>query len=69
MYGLREWGEAGGVVRDLIQKVITDNGGKLSREDIVKKVLALRNVKANTVVVNLQNPKFFKKEGNFYTIA
>lgn len=69
MYGLREWGDAGGVVRDLIQKVITDNGGKLSRDDIVKKVLELRNVKANTVVVNLQNSKFFKKEGNFYTIA
>lgn len=68
MYGLREWGEVGGVVRDIIQKVITDAGGKLIKEDIVKKVLSLRDVKANTVVVNLQNPKYFKKEGNFYTL-
>ncbi len=67
MYGLREWGHTGGVVRDIIEKVLNDAGKALSREDIVERVLALRDVKANTVMVNLQNPKYFKKNaaGNY----
>jgi len=67
MYGLREWGQTGGVVRDIIEKVINEAGKALSKEDIVERVLALRDVKANTVIVNLQNSKYFKKNstGNY----
>jgi DNA-binding winged helix-turn-helix (wHTH) protein len=36
--------------------------GPLSRDEIVKKVLKERYVKENTIMVNLQNPKFFKKD-------
>ena len=67
MYGLAEWGRAGGVVRDVINKVITEAAEPLSRDEIVQRVMAMRDVKANTVIVNLQNPKYFEKvAGNKY---
>ncbi len=69
MYGLAEWGRAGGVVRDVINKVLTEAGEPLGREDIVNRVMTMRDVKANTVIVNLQNPKYFEKvAGNKYII-
>ncbi len=60
LYALSEWGYMSGVVKDVIKKII-DKNGPLSKEDIVKKVLKERYVKENTIMVNLQNPKFFKK--------
>lgn len=61
MYGLREWGKVGGTVKDIIKNIITDNGGKMHKDDILRKVLEIRDVKENTVMVNLNNPKYFKK--------
>ena len=34
---------------------------RVTREDIIEKVLKERHVKPGTVVVNLQNAKYFKK--------
>ncbi len=62
MYGLKEWGHAGGVVKDVIAKVIEDAGISLSKEEIVAGVLSRRLVKPNTIIVNLQNNKLFKKD-------
>ena len=56
---LKDWGHTGGVVRDLIKVVLEETGSAMSKQDIIDKVLALREVKPNTIVVNLQNPKFF----------
>ena len=61
LYALSEWGYMSGVVRDVIRKILTKHG-PLTREDIVGKVLKERYVKENTILVNLQNSKFFKKE-------
>jgi hypothetical protein len=61
MYGLKAWGQAGGTVKDLIAQVLEESGEKMLKEDIVRKVLELRDVKENTVLVNLNNPKLFKK--------
>ncbi|TSC70761.1 MAG: Uncharacterized protein CEO12_137 [Parcubacteria group bacterium Gr01-1014_46] len=60
LYALSEWGYMSGVVRDVI-KGILEKSGPLTKEEIVKKVLKERYVKENTIMVNLQNPKFFKK--------
>lgn len=58
-----------GVVKDVIRGVIEKNG-PLTKEDIIKKVLKERYVKENTIMVNLQNPKFFKKQKDgTYAIA
>lgn len=69
IYALREWGYAQGVVRDVIRDIIKAQG-PLTREEIVEKVLKERHVKENTILVNLQNQKFFKKgKDNKYSLA
>lgn len=61
LYALAEWGYLSGVVKDVIKKVL-DKHGPLTKEQIIDKVLKERYVKENTIVVNLQNSKFFKKQ-------
>ncbi len=66
MYALKEWGYTSGVVRDVIREVLRDKGA-LTKDEIIEKVLKERHVKPGTIVVNLQNQKYFKKnkEGKF----
>ncbi len=61
LYALTEWGYASGVVRDVIKNIIQKHG-PLTKEDIISKVLKERYVKENTILVNLQNQKYFKKD-------
>lgn len=61
LYALTEWGYASGVVRDVITELLTKHG-PLTREEIIEKVLRERYVKENTIIVNLQNSKYFKKD-------
>lgn len=69
LYALKEWGYVTGVVRDVIKEIIKKEG-PLSKDQILEKVLKERYVKENTILVNLQNPKFFKKnKQGLYTIA
>lgn len=69
MYGLKDWGHTGGVVRDVIAQVLKEAGKALPKDEIIKRVLAKRIVKPNTVLVNLQNSKFFKKVAGEYVVA
>lgn len=69
MYGLKDWGHTGGVVRDVITEVLKESGRPLPKEEIIKRVLAKRIVKPNTVLVNLQNSKYFRKVAGEYTLA
>jgi hypothetical protein len=66
MYALREWGYTQGVVRDVIREVLRQ-GGPMTKDEIIEKVLKERHVKPGTIVVNLQNQKYFKraKDGKF----
>jgi hypothetical protein len=70
LYALAEWGYVPGVVRDVIKAVI-DKNGPLSKEEVIDKVLKERYVKENTIIVNLQNPKYFKrdKDGKYTPVA
>ncbi len=69
LYGLREWGYKPGVVADVIRGII-EKEGPLSKEEVVDKVLKERYLKRNTILVNLQNPKKFKKnKDGLYTVA
>ena len=61
LYALSEWGYLSGVVKDVIKKVL-DKNGPLTKEEIIQKVLKERYVKENTILVNLQNSKLFKKD-------
>ncbi len=69
IYALKEWGYEGGVVRDVIKKILKKEG-PLSKEDVVERVLKERYLKKNTILVNLQNAKYFKKnKAGLYTVA
>lgn len=61
LYALKEWGYLSGVVKDVIKKILTENG-PLTKDKIIEKVLKERYVKENTILVNLQNQKHFKKD-------
>ncbi len=63
MYALSEWGYKTGVVRDVIQEILKKKG-PLTKEEVVDQVLKERYLKRNTILVNLQNAKFFKKNKN-----
>jgi hypothetical protein len=68
MYGLREWGQSGGTVKEIIKNILTDAGEKMHKDEIIEKVKEMRDVKENTVMVNLNNSKYFKKlASGFYT--
>lgn len=60
LYALREWGYMSGVVKDVIRNILEKNG-PLTKEEIISKVMKERYVKENTIMVNLQNQKYFKK--------
>lgn len=60
LYALSEWGYMSGVVKDVIKKILEKNG-PLTKQEIIQKVLKERYVKENTIIINLQNPKYFKK--------
>lgn len=61
LYALAEWGYAPGIVRDVIRLVI-EKHGPMTKGEIVTKVMKERYVKENTIAVNLQNPKYFKRD-------
>lgn len=61
LYALTEWGYKPGIVIDVIRDIIKKDGA-LNREEIINKVLKERHVKENTILVNLQNPNYFKKD-------
>jgi DNA-binding winged helix-turn-helix (wHTH) protein len=61
LYALSEWGYISGVVKDVIKKVLEQHG-PLTKDKIIEKVLKERYVKENTIMVNLQNPKYFRKD-------
>lgn len=67
LYALSEWGYMSGVVKDVIKKIL-EKEGPLPKDKIIEKVLKERYVKPNTILVNLQNPKHFKKDkqGRYY---
>lgn len=60
LYALSEWGYMSGVVKDVIKKILEKNG-PMTKKEIVDKVMKERYVKENTIVINLQNKKYFTK--------
>ena len=68
LYALREWGYEEGTVKDVLVQIFKENSGALDKEKVLDLVLKRRYVKPNTVLLNLQNKKYFKKElgGKYY---
>ncbi|MES2023659.1 MAG: sigma factor-like helix-turn-helix DNA-binding protein [Patescibacteria group bacterium] len=69
MYALAEWGYKTGIAREVIRDILKKDG-PATKEDVVEKVMKERYFKKNTILVNLQNPKYFKRNKNgLYTLA
>ncbi len=70
LYALAEWGYTPGIVRDVISEILKKNG-PMAKDEIIGKVMKERYVKPNTILVNLQNPKYFvhNKEGKYSPVA
>lgn len=68
-YALAEWGYVPGTIKDIITNILSQKTDPIHRDEIVKEVLAQRLVAKNTVLMNLNNKKYFEKgEGDRYTI-
>lgn len=61
-YALKEWGYYSGTIRDVITKILKEKEQGIAQEDIVKEVLAQRLVAKNTVMINLNNKKYFQRD-------
>lgn len=68
IYALTEWGYSPGIVRDVIKRVLEQNG-PMGQEAIVDAVLKERHVKPATIMVNLKNPRYFEQveKGKYHT--
>lgn len=69
LYALKENGYEEGTAREVLSKILKKNG-PLPFEKIVKLVSEQRVLKHNTILLNLQNRKFFRKvDGGMYHVA
>ena len=66
LYALTEWGYKPGVVRDVIREAL-EKEGPMKKEEIIKHVKKARFVKDNTILVNLNDSRYFKrlKDGRY----
>lgn len=69
LYALAEWGYTPGVVRDVIRETL-EKEGPMKKDEIIKQVKLARFVKDNTILVNLNDPRFFKrlKDGRYSAV-
>ncbi len=69
IYALKEWGYEPGDVKDVISKILKETDKPLSKKEVLEQVLKQRLVKENTVLLNLNNKKYFVKtrEGKYIT--
>lgn len=61
LYALAEWGYEPGVVRDVLASILKHAGKPLSKDEIIERVKEKRLVKPTTILLNLQNKKFFRR--------
>ncbi|MDF1498555.1 MAG: sigma factor-like helix-turn-helix DNA-binding protein [Patescibacteria group bacterium] len=64
IYALKEWGYKPGTVLDVLLEIFNENKIDMNQDEIIEKVLKKRKVKNNTIILNLQNKKYFEKLPN-----
>lgn len=70
IYALDNWGFSRGTVSDIITDILQKSVDPLHRDEIVKRVLASRQVKETTILLNLQSKPQFKRVAKAtYTLA
>ncbi len=53
-YALAEWGYQPGTVEEVIERILRENKRPMTKEEILEAVLSQRQVRPNTVLLNLQ---------------
>lgn len=67
IYALKEWGYQSGTVKDLLEDILKESMTPIAKEEILARLLKMRQVKKSTIVINLNN--FFARVGkDAYTI-
>lgn len=61
IYALKEWGYLPGQVKDVISQILKKEG-PLTQREILERVLKQRLVKENTILLNLNNRKYFLRD-------
>ncbi len=60
-YALSEWGYKPGTVSDVLKRILKDSKKPMDKKDLIKAVYEERDVKENTIMLNLQNSENFEK--------
>lgn len=61
MYALSEWGYKAGTVKEVLTDILKSHGKPLPRAELVAKVMDVRMVKENTILLNLQDSLTFSR--------
>jgi len=61
LYALKDWGYRPGITKEIIENIIRERG-PLTKEEIVEAVLKERHIKENTILINLHNRKYFRRD-------
>ncbi len=70
MYALGEWGYQPGTVKNVITEVMQATGRPMTQKEVLAAVLKQRKIKETTVLINLQNKKYFARmEDGKYVIG
>jgi hypothetical protein len=69
IYALAEWGFEAGTVSQIIRSILEKSTRPLSQEEIIKSVLAQRQVKESTIIFNLRRSKEFIRTPEGYVLA
>ncbi len=71
MYALGEWGYKPGTIQDVITDVLKLKPHLVSKDEIVSEVLSQRLVEKNTILIKLNNKKYFQKgeDGKYFTVG
>ncbi len=59
IYALCEWGYNKGTVKEVLERILSEKKRAMSKEELIKEVLKVRQVKISTITINLNN--FFRK--------
>ena len=67
LYALAEWGFQPGVVREVIREALAKK--PLTRDEVIAAVKKVRYVKDNTILVNLGDTRYFKRQKDSTYVA
>lgn len=62
IYALREWGYNPGTVKDVLIRFMKENGQPIDKDEVIEKVLSQRLVAKSTVLMNLNDKKYFLRD-------